>query len=72
MWYLCAYHVECNSSNIQNSDILGMAILREKSMRNIFVDNFMICNPYMGYIFDKTYRFQEKCKKSENFYFDVE
>ena len=49
-----------------------MAILREKSMRNIFVDNFMICNFYMGYIFDKTYRFQEKCKKSENFYFDVE
>ena len=50
-----------------------MVILREKSMRNIFVDNFMIYNFCLGYIFDKTvYRFQEKFKKSKNFDFDLE
>ena len=49
-----------------------MMILREKSMRNIFVDNFMINNFCLGSIFDKTYHFQEKFKKSENFDFDLE
>ena len=49
-----------------------MAILREKSMRNIFVDNFMIYNFCLDYIFDKTYRFQEKSKKFENFDFYLE
>ena len=49
-----------------------MLILREKSMWNIFVDNFMIYNFCLGYSFDKTYRFQEKFKKSENFDFDLE
>ena len=42
------------------------------TMRNIFVDNFMISNFCLGYIFDKTYRFQEKLKKSENFNFNLE
>ena len=69
---MCAYHVECNSFNFQNDDILGMVILREKSIRKIFVDNFMIYNFYLSYIFDKTYRFQEKLKKSENFDFYLE
>ena len=32
----------------------------------------MIYNFYLGYIFDKTYRFQEKFKNSENFNFDLE
>ena len=49
-----------------------MVILREKSMRNIFVDNSMIYNFCLGYIFDKTYCFQEKLKKSKNFDFDLE
>ena len=49
-----------------------MVILREKSIRKIFVDNFMIYNFYLSYIFDKTYRFQEKLKKSENFDFYLE
>ena len=49
-----------------------MVILREKSIRNIFVDNFMIYNFCLNYIFDKTYRFQEKLKKSKNFDFDLE
>ena len=49
-----------------------MVILRKKNMRNIFVDNFMIYNFCLGYIFDKTYRFQEKFKKSANFGFDLE
>ena len=49
-----------------------MVIARKKSMRNIFVDNFMIYNFCLGYIFDKTYRLQEKLKKSENFHFDFE
>ena len=49
-----------------------MVILRKKSMRNIFVDNFTIYNFCLDYIFDKTYRFQEKFKKSENFHFDLE
>ena len=31
----------------------------------------MIYNFSLGYIFDKTYRFQEKFKKSENFDFDL-
>ena len=39
-------------------------------MRNIFVDDFMIHNFYLSYIFYKTY--QEKFKKSENFYFYLE
>ena len=43
-----------------------MVILRKKSIRNIFVDNFMIYNFCLDYISDKTYRFQEKLKKSEN------
>ena len=41
-------------------------------MSNIFVDNFMIYDFCLSYIFDKTYRFQEKLKKSENFDFDIE
>ena len=49
-----------------------MVILRKKSMRNIFVDNFMIYNFCLGYIFDKTYRFKERLKNSENFDFDLE
>ena len=49
-----------------------MAILKKKCMRNIFVDNFMIYNFCLNYIFYKTYRFQEKFKKSENFDFDLE
>ena len=49
-----------------------MVILRKKSMRNIFVDNFTIYNFCLDYIFDKIYRFQEKFKKSENFHFDLE
>ena len=57
---MCAYHVECNSSNFYNGDILRMVILRKKTMRNIFVDNFMIYNSYLNYIFDRTYRLQEK------------
>ena len=69
---MCTYHAECNSFNFQNGDILGMVVLKEKGMRNIFVDNFMIYNFCLGYIFDKTYRFQEKFKKSENFDFDFE
>ena len=32
----------------------------------------MIYNFYLGYIFHKTCRFQEKFKKSENFDFDFE
>ena len=44
-----------------------MVILRKKSMGNIFVDNFMIYNFCLSYIFDKTYRFREKFKKSENY-----
>ena len=32
----------------------------------------MIYNFCLSYIFGKTYRFQEKLKKSENFDFDVE
>ena len=49
-----------------------MVVLKEKGMRNIFVDNFMIYNFCLGYISDKSYRFQEKFKKSENFDFDLE
>ena len=49
-----------------------MVILRKKDMRNIFVDNFMIYNFCLGYIFNKTYRFQKKFFKSENFDFDLE
>ena len=48
-----AYHVECNFFNFQNGDILGMVILRKKSMRNFFVDNFMIYNFCLSYISDK-------------------
>ena len=48
-----------------------MVILRGKSMRDISVNNFMIYNFCLSYIFDKTYRFQEKLKKSENFDFDL-
>ena len=46
-----------------------MVILREKSTRNIFVDNFMIQNFCLDYIFDKTFRSQKKFKK---FHFDLE
>ena len=49
-----------------------MVTLREKSTSNVFVDNFMIYNFCLVYIFDKTHRFQEKFKKSENFDFDLE
>ena len=32
----------------------------------------MIYNFFLDYIFDKTYRLQEKLKKPENFDFDLE
>ena len=32
----------------------------------------MIYNFCLGYIFDKTYRFQKRLKKSESFDFDLE
>ena len=67
-----AYYEEYNFFNILHRCISEMVILRKKSIRTIFIGNFMMNNFCLIYFYYKTYRLAEKLKKPIFATFDLE